>query len=172
MLDANAENDISLRRELLRMVLRDTLKHTGVPQQWIGGEATPFTDEEGRLTIEVRLILECEEPRFHYYLAAFQSEFEARLLAIEPRAWDWVSRISWSLSSHRKDNDPDFVMPSPDYWEEVQHDRQLTARQKGRLEWGQEDLARHFEDTHPGEGDFENTHPPVLDEGDVLPSRY
>ena len=168
MLDPTVIQEVHLRRELLRMVLRDTLKKHGIPAQWIGGEATPLVDAEGRLSIEVRLILECDEPRFLHYLAAFQAEFEERLLSIEPKAWDWISRFSWSLGSRREDSDPDFGMPPPSYWDHIVRDRELTARQQGRLVWDPDALARHFEDTDPGNPDFENTHPPSLDEGDVI----
>jgi hypothetical protein len=151
----------------LRFVLHDTLKKTGVPPAWIGGEATPAVDEAGRLTIEVRLIIECDEPRLFYYLAAFQGEFESRLLAIEPDAWDWVSRISWRLGTHREPGDADFAMPPADYWDHVIRDREATARKQGRLDWDRDALARTFEDTDPGDADFENTHPPQWDEREV-----
>jgi hypothetical protein len=172
MVDAEVAKEVGLRRELLRFVLHDTLKKTGVPAQWIGGEATPLLHDSGELSIEIRLILECDEPRFLYYLAAFQAEFEDRLLAIDPRAWDWVSRITWSLGTHREEGDPEFRMPPPDYWSHVVNDREITARQQGRKEWDQETLARHFEDTDPGHADFENTHPPDRDEEDLHPSKF
>ena len=163
----DATSSLALRRELLRVVLRDTLRNTGVPMQWIGGEATPATDEHGRSSIEVRLILECDEPRFLYYLGAFQEEFEARLLAVDPQAWGWVSRVSWGIRPQKEAWDPDFAMPTSDYWEHVVRDRELLARQQGRLAWDPDALARHFESTQPGEPDFENTHPPALGLEDV-----
>jgi hypothetical protein len=168
MAEPDLAHEVSLRRELLRVVLRDTLRKTGVPPQWIGGETTPYTDPDGQLTIEIRLVLECDEPRFLYYLAAFQGEFESRLLAIEPNAWDWISRISWSLGA-RRDTDPDFQMPTPDYWEHVVRDRQLAARQAGRMEWDREALAHHFEDTSPADEqeDFQHTAPPAWDAEDL-----
>jgi hypothetical protein len=172
MLDDAAAKEVTLRRELLRFVLHDTLKLAGIPPQWVGGEATPSVDEAGQLTIEVRLILECAEPRFLYYLGAFQAAFESRLLAIEPKAWDWVSRISWSLASQRREDDPDFDMPPPEYWGHVLRDRDLNARKDGRLEWDQEALARHFEDTDPGQLDFQPTNPPDRDEEDLHPSKF
>jgi len=167
MLSSAATQQVHLRRELLRFVLHDTLKKTGVPAAWIGGEATPAVHESGRLTMEIRLVIECDEPRLLYYLAPFQAAFEERLLAIEPDAWAWVTRISWGLGSKREPGDRDHAMPPPDYWEHVIRDRQVTARQQGRLDWDRETLARHFEDTDPGDPDFESTHPPQWDEGDV-----
>jgi hypothetical protein len=160
---------MALRTELLRIVLRDTLKKTGIPPQWIGGETTPWADAEGRLSLEVRLILECNEPRVLYYLGAFQKEFEATLLAMEPNAWDWVSRISWSLSGHGADLEADFDLPGAEYWQAVVRDRKLVVHQEGGLKWEREELARHFAETQPGGGnaDFQNTQPPMREVEDL-----
>ena len=172
MVEPAVAREVSLRRELLRVVLHDTLRKTGVPAQWIGGEATPLLHDDGQFSIEIRLILEIDEPRLFYYMAAFQAKFEDRLLEIDPQAWDWVTHISWSLGAHREIGDAEFTMPAPDYWQHVIHDREITARQQGRKQWDQETLARHFEDTDPGDADFENTHPPERDEGELHPSKY
>lgn len=150
---------MTLRKELLRIVLRDTLKKTGIPPQWIGGETTASVDEAGRPWLEVRLVLECNEPRLLYYLAVFQKEFESGLLALDPRAWDWVSRISWSLSGHGLDVE-DLDLPGAAYWQGVMRDRQLLVHQEGDVKWEQDELARHFASTEPGPRDFENTQPP------------
>lgn len=155
------EQKIALRRDMLRFALRKTLRTTGVPAQWIGGEITPHTDDSGRAWLEVRLVIECDEPRFFYYVASFQRMFEASLLDFEPKAWDWVSRITWSIRSPKIDLDNDFEMPPPEYWEHVLRDRELKARQQGRQNWDQGALTRLFEDTEPGDPDFEHTHPPV-----------
>jgi hypothetical protein len=171
MPDHDVDKTIAPRRELLRFVLRDTLKDTGIPAAWLGGEAVPTVDEAGKLWVEVRLILKCHEPRFLYYLAAFQAEFERRLIAMDPQLWDWASRISWSLPVREAD-DPDFSLPNAEYWDDVLRDREVTARQEGRKDWDRASLARHFEDTDPGHADFENTHPPERDEGELHPSKF
>ncbi|MEO5672878.1 MAG: hypothetical protein ABIR26_19490 [Ramlibacter sp.] len=174
MSQPDPSKELHLQRELLRVVLRDTLKKTGVPPQWIGGETSDTVDESGKRSIEVRLILEADEPRFLYYLAAFQAEFESRLLAVDPKAWNWVARISWSLATKLEAGDSDFAMPTPEYWQYVIRDRHLTARQQGRLDWDQETLERHFEDTDPNVLDFDDTRPPEMGVEDIRPgdSKY
>jgi hypothetical protein len=160
-MDETAGRELGLRRELLRLVLHDTLKKTGVPPQWIGGEATPLQDAQGRLSMEVRLVVEVDEPRFLYYLAAFQADFEERLLEIDARAWDWVARIGWSLRAQREDMDDEYIMPDGEYWQHVQADREVVAAQQGRKHWEKEALARHFEHTEPDhEPEFAPTIPP------------
>lgn len=154
-----AESVHDLKKELLRVVLAKTLKKNGVPPQWISGEINAMTLPSGEAWIEVSLSVQVDEPRFLQYLASFQADFERRLIAISPDAKQWLSRIGWTLTP-----DPTFevALPSPEYWEHVVADRELTARQKGAMEWDRDTLARHFVDTNPGEVvvDFDDTNPP------------
>lgn len=163
-----ADDELDLRRKLLRVVLGNTLKKNGVPPQWIGGEILAMTSTTGEDRIEVRLSVECDEPRFLTYLSSFQAEFQRRLLAIAPDAKHWVSGISWILHT-----DPAFetALPSAEYWGHVMADRELTLRQKGAVEWDRDSLARHFVDTDPGElvVDFTDTRPPDKDVEDIAP---
>jgi hypothetical protein len=154
-----AEAELDLKKELLRVVLANTLKRNGVPPQWISGEINAMNLPSGEEWIEVRLALQVDEPRFLTYLTSFQADFERRLIAIAPEAKQWLSRIAWTLTP-----DPvyEVAMPSPEYWEHVVADRELTARQKGAMDWDKETLARHFSDTNPGDlvVDFDDTNPP------------
>ena len=164
-----SESDLDLKRELLRVVLAKTLKRNGVPPQWIGGEINAMNLPTGEPMIEVRLSVQVDEPRFLGYLASFQADFERRLLAIAPDASQWLSGIVWSLTP---DSTFEVSLPTADYWDHVIADRELTARQKGAVEWDRESLARHFVDTNPGElvVDFDDTTPPDREVEDIAPS--
>ncbi|HUR90877.1 MAG TPA: hypothetical protein VMZ74_17465 [Ramlibacter sp.] len=148
-----------LRKELLRMVLAKTVQKTNVPPAWIGGELNAMVLESGEEWIEVRLSVQVDEPRLLTYLTSFQAEFERRLLAAAPDAKEWLAGTTWKFT-------PDAIyelpVPQAQYWEQVQADRLLTARQKGAVDWDRESLERHFSDTNPGEMvvDFEDTSPP------------
>jgi hypothetical protein len=156
---AEAEAKLNLRKELLRVVLAKTIQKTRVPAAWIGGELNPMVLPSGEEWIEVRLSVQVDEPRFLTYLTSFQAELERRLLDAAPDVREWLAGIVWTLTP-----DAIYEMPLPEseYWEHVQADRLLTARQKGAAEWDRESLARHFSDTNPGElvVDFEDTRPP------------
>jgi hypothetical protein len=162
------ETELDLKKELLRVVLAKTLKKNGVPPQWIGGELNAMMLPSGEPWIELRLQVQIDDPRLLAYLTSFQADFERRLLGIAPDAKQWVSGIVWSLTP-----DPVFevAMPSPEYWDHVTADRELTARQKGALGWDRDTLARHFLDTNPGDlvVDFDNTRPPQRDIEDISP---
>ncbi|MEZ0310117.1 MAG: hypothetical protein ACAH21_19480, partial [Ramlibacter sp.] len=122
------EAELALKKELLGVVLGKTLKKNGVPPQWISGEVNAMTLPSGEAWIEVRLAVQVDEPRFLTYLTSFQADFERRLVAIAPDAKEWLSRIAWTLMPDPTYESP---MPSPEYWEHVLVDRELTARQKG-----------------------------------------
>src|SRR4051812_27000875 len=94
-----AEAELELRRGLLRVVLGKTLKKNGVPPQWIGGEILSMVSPDGEPRIEVRLSVQCDEPRFLTYLSSFQADFQRRLLGIAPDAKEWLSGISWVLQT-------------------------------------------------------------------------
>ena len=162
------DTELDLKRDLLQVVLAKTLKKNGVPPQWVSGEINAMNLPSGELRIEVRLSVQLDEPRFLGYLASFQADFERRLLSIAPDAREWVSGIVWSLTP-----DPTFevALPTAEYWEHVMADRELTAREKGAMEWDRESLARHFVDTNPGElvVDFDDTNPPERDVEDIAP---
>lgn len=150
---------MELRKQMLSVVLAKTVQKTNVPAAWIGGELNVMVTPEGEEWIEVRLSVQLDEPRFLTYLTSFQAELERRLLAAAPDVRQWLSGITWKLT-------PDAIyelpLPQPQYWEHVQADRLLTARQKGAVDWDRESLEKHFSDTDPGEvvADFQSTSPP------------
>jgi hypothetical protein len=163
-----SETELDLKRDLLRVVLSNTLKKNGVPAQWIAGEINAMNLPTGELRIEVRLSVQVDEPRLLAYLASFQADFERRLLGIAPDAKQWVSGFVWTLTP-----DPvyEVALPTADYWEQVISDRELTARQKGAVVWDRDAMARHFLETTPGEllVDFDDTHPPERGVEDLAP---
>jgi hypothetical protein len=142
------DEDIRLRKQLLDVTLRNTLRKNGVPADWIGGEAAIFKLPTGEVKIELQLAVLCDEPRFLTYLSSLQADFLRRLLVIEPGAEDWFCGFTWRLL-----NEPIFeaALPAAGFWETVLADREVTARQKGAMRWDSDSLRRHFHETVPGE---------------------
>jgi hypothetical protein len=114
-------DDLQLRKQLLKVVLRDTVRSNGVPGAWIAGETKLAVQPTGETMMELQLSVECDEPRFLTYLTAFQADFNRRLLAIEPGAGEWFSALTWRLR-----NEPKFEvsMPAPIFWDKVSRDRE------------------------------------------------
>lgn len=162
-----SDQDTALRKRLLNVILRNTLRSTGIPSKWIGAETQTITSSAGDVSIELAVEVKCEEPRLFAYLAAFQAEFIRRLSAVENDPGTWFRGISWRLNNERAFAT---VMPSHAYWDEVDRDREITARLQGETGWDRETLAVHFRETTPGEllTDFLGKRAPQREIEDVM----
>ncbi|MGZ5178993.1 MAG: hypothetical protein ACXWC6_14210 [Ramlibacter sp.] len=85
----------NLRRELLRLVLRQSLARNGIPVHWIGAEAIELPGPGA--PVHVRLLVQHWDERLPRYFLAFQEDFEQRLLAVEPLARTWLRGFSWQF---------------------------------------------------------------------------
>lgn len=85
------------RRQLLRLVLRETLQDNGIPFGWVQAEALQAV-APSREGIHVRFLICQWQPRFFPYCLAFQRQFKARLLAIDPMARTWLMGFSWQYA--------------------------------------------------------------------------
>lgn len=103
------------RRQLLRLVLRETLQDNGIPFDWVQAEALQAVapDREG---IHVRFLLCAWQPRFLTYCLAFQREFKARVLAFDPMARTWLMGFSWQYALPRGTAYP--ILPPGRMWAE------------------------------------------------------
>lgn len=102
------------RRELLRLVLRDTLNRTGIPTSWIGADLLAATSRGREPGIHVRLLLKHWDPRLMLHGIAFQNSFYKRLLTLDPLADRWLLGVSWQYSLADDSNCPQ--MPHPGIW--------------------------------------------------------
>lgn len=155
-----------LRKQLLAVVLRDTIKKTGIPAAWIRGEALSVVQPDGQSKIEVQLSVAIDEPRVYYYLSSIQASYERRLQAVAPDAQAWMSRLVWRLGP---DPSWEVALPDPEYWELVESDREVTSKKHGGKEWTAAELHRHFSDTNPGDfaTGFGDTRPPEKEVEDL-----
>lgn len=85
----------NLRRELLRLALRQSLSRNGIPVHWIGAEAIELPGPGNPL--HVRLLVQHWDERLPVLFLAFQEDFEQRLLAVEPLAHTWLRGFSWQF---------------------------------------------------------------------------
>ena len=85
----------NMRRELLRLALRQSLSRNGIPVHWIGAEAVEMPGPGNPL--HVRLLVQHWDDRLPRLFLAFQEDFEQRLLAVEPLARTWLRGFSWQF---------------------------------------------------------------------------
>lgn len=99
----------AMRRELLRLALRQSLTRNGVPTSWIAVQPLEVADRDGTPGVHIRLLLQHWEPRLLPYLLSFQQDMQQRLLAVEPSAEGWLRGFSWQYAAG-----PGLPMPMPD----------------------------------------------------------
>lgn len=159
------------RRELLRVVLRDTLARHGIPAAWIGSDV--FASTRGREPgLHLRLILKHWEPRLLTCTVALQKHIARRVALYDPLAHNWLLGISWQFALADDTACPD--MPDPTVWRvpglgvAVPGPSQQAARhadRKAELErmLGTSARRRHSDREHT---DFGPTQPMVVDARD------
>lgn len=84
------------RRDLLQVVMLDTLRSHGVPTDWIECRVLPARSRRGP-GMHVHFVVRKAHAQLLPHLLAFQQSFQAELLRYEPRALDWVLSLAWQF---------------------------------------------------------------------------
>jgi hypothetical protein len=109
------------RKELLRVVLRDTLIKHGIPADWLGAEMLATSGGGREPGMHLRLLVRHWDPRLLTYSVAFQNSFRQRMAVFDPTALNWFSGISWQLSLGDESACP--RMPDPALWTTAPQDK-------------------------------------------------
>jgi hypothetical protein len=104
----------STRRELLRVVLRDTLNRHGIPAAWVAAEVLVSTSRAGQRGVHWRLVIKHWEPRLLTHGIAFQQSLIKRVMTFDPLAANWLMGISWQFDLPDESLCP--PMPHPGLW--------------------------------------------------------
>jgi hypothetical protein len=104
----------TIRKELVRVSVRDTLLHHGIPASWM--RADPLTTSApGRETgVHVRLVVQHWDSRLLQHAVALQEHVEKRILSLDPDAERWLMGLSWQFDL--KDTSRCPAMPHPGSW--------------------------------------------------------
>lgn len=88
----------SSRRELIKLVLRESMRRHAVPSDWIECRMLPVVNSRRRSGVHVQLVVKHGQARLVNYIPAFQSSLMAEVEKYDPRAWDWLLSISWQFA--------------------------------------------------------------------------
>ncbi|HZY18159.1 MAG TPA: hypothetical protein VFE82_06725 [Ramlibacter sp.] len=88
----------STRRELVKVVLRETMRRHAVPSDWLDCRILPVITSKRTSGMHVQLVVLQGQGNLLGYIPAFQSSFMAEIEKFEPRAWDWLLSISWQFA--------------------------------------------------------------------------
>jgi len=104
----------AVRKDLLKLVMRETLTRNGIPQVWITAGMLRTTSPKKEQGLHVRFLVRVWEPRLLEFGPALEREFVHRLLLLDPQAATWLMGFSWQFSLPE-----DFVtppLPAPSSW--------------------------------------------------------
>jgi hypothetical protein len=107
-------NPLGTRREMLRVVLRDTLTRHGIPYAWIAGETLTATSRGREPGIHWRLVLKHWDPRLMLHGVALQNSLIKRVMTFDPMASNWLMGISWQFAFEDESLCP--AMPHAGLW--------------------------------------------------------
>jgi hypothetical protein len=85
------------RRELVQVVLRDTMRMHGIPSDWIECRILSVVSRSSVSGVHVTFIIRDGEDRLLGFVHPFQDSFVRELEKYEPRAKDWLFSVSWQF---------------------------------------------------------------------------
>jgi hypothetical protein len=104
----------AVRRELLRVALQDTLRHQGIPTDWIGADVLAATSRTGQVGLHWRLSIKHWDPRLMIHGIALQNALITRVLMFDPVAETWLMGVSWQYALDDESRCPG--LPHPGSW--------------------------------------------------------
>ncbi len=105
---------VDIQRELARVAFKDTMRHTGVPAQWLECEVRCVPLPNGGEKLQIHLIIKKWSGHLLRYAHAFQHQFLQCLDRYDPNVDHSNYEWSWKFAADCECPFPD--MPSPDEW--------------------------------------------------------
>ena len=108
------DSQAATRRELVRMLTRDSLRFSGIPDGWIESQVLLELGRAGQTFIHLRLVVKHWDQRLQQYTVAFQRRLRSEIERFEPGAREWLLSITWQFEVD--DECPFPIMPDPSIW--------------------------------------------------------
>lgn len=102
------------RRELVQVVLRDTIRRHGIPSDWIDCRILSVANNNKTEGMHVHLIVRKGHDRLLTYIPAFQGSFMQAIIKFDPRVADWLLSLSWQFEGMTERQHA--TMPDPGAW--------------------------------------------------------
>jgi hypothetical protein len=85
------------RRDLVRVVLRETMRKHGIPSDWIDCRSLSVLTRHHKSGMHVQFLVRKADHQLLPYVHAFQESFWENLLRIDPAARDWLFSVGWEF---------------------------------------------------------------------------
>jgi hypothetical protein len=99
------------RRELVQVILRDTMRKHGIPSDWIECRVLSTISRSGRPGLHVNFVVRQAHDQLLTYVFAFQDSFEREFARFEPRYRDWLMSLGWEFQDVKME-----TLPHPKAW--------------------------------------------------------
>jgi hypothetical protein len=131
----------------VRMLTRDSLRFSGIPDGWIESQVLLELGHGGQTFIHLRLLVRHWDEGLFRYAVAFQRRLRAEIERFEPSAREWLLTITWQYEVD--DQCPFLFMPDAASWgaanavkgSAIQQAPSAESREEAEM---QSDLARLF----------------------------
>lgn len=87
------------RRELVQVVMRDTMRKHGIPSDWMECRILSVVTRKRLSGMHVQFIVAQGQPRLLEFVHAFQESFWEEIEKFEPRARDWLFSLAWQFDA-------------------------------------------------------------------------
>lgn len=111
--DPGASARSASRREVVHLVLRETMRQHGIPSDWIEGRTLSIIRSDRTTGTYVTLIVRGGQDRLLAYVPAFQTSLRQNLERFDPRVGDWLRGLAWQFEGGPESA---AAMPDPASW--------------------------------------------------------
>ncbi|MBX3652587.1 MAG: hypothetical protein KF686_00260 [Ramlibacter sp.] len=101
------------RRELVRVLVRDTLRYCGIPEGWVECQVLVVNTSRGDTHLHARLVIRHWDEQLLRYAMAFERRLMGEIEHFEPQASQWLHSITWQFKA---DDCPYPDMPPAQAW--------------------------------------------------------
>jgi len=85
------------RRDLVQVVLRETMRKHGIPSDWIDCRTLSVLTRQHKQGMHVQFIVRKSDDQLLEYVHAFQASFWREIERFEPRVRDWLFSLAWQF---------------------------------------------------------------------------
>jgi hypothetical protein len=85
------------RRDLVQVVLRETMRKHGIPSDWIDCRTLSVLTRQHKQGMHVQFIVRKSDEQLLEYIHAFQASFWREIERFEPRVRDWLFSVAWQF---------------------------------------------------------------------------
>jgi len=100
------------RRELVQVVLRDTMRKHAIPSDWIDCRILSVVTRQHQVGMHVQFIVRDGEDKLLPYVRAFQKTFWTELEKFEAQPREWLFSVAWQFEGATRNGRSD---PPPDW---------------------------------------------------------